>query len=186
MKEKLSPQLQEILDFVLASGNAIARVDESPHVAFPLGIVLRESLHKTAVESEVKIAPPVRWFSDGHFAGYVCDDTRQSVYGPAPDVTELVEHALGRLSPNLQAIFDLELHLGNTVAEIDEPAGDLCSLAVIFKKCMHKDEIESTLSLPPRVRWSENRDPHYRIEGGYKCDETGHAILGPLPPRRWP
>ena len=84
------------------------------------------------------------------------------------------------LSTNLQGIYDLELALGNTVVRVDEPAGDRCPLAIIFKNPLHKGEIESTLKLSLTVKWWESRDPHYPMEGGYGCDETDHALAGPL------
>jgi hypothetical protein len=86
-----------------------------------------------------------------------------------------------KLSSKLQAIYDLEIALGNTVIRIDEPAGTQCPLAIIFKNPLNRKKIESSLSLSPSVKWWENHDQHYPIEGGYGCDETGHAIAGPIP-----
>lgn len=184
MTQNLSSKLQEIYDLALASGNMAARVVDSPHVAIPLTIVLKEPLHRAQIESQIAISPPVRWFSNGQFAGYMCDDTRQSIQGPAPDIAELVQDASHQLSPNLQSICDFELALGNAVESVDEPAGDRCSLAITFKNPLHRTEITSKLAPPSSVRWLENHDPHYPITGGYKCDETSHAIVGPLSERR--
>ena len=109
------------------------------------------------------------------------EDTRQSLQGPAREsISELAHDARQKLSPNLQSICDLELSLGNTVIRIDEPAGDRCPLAIIFKKPLHKAEIASHIELAPDVKWWENRDPHYPIEGGYMCEQTRHALAGPL------
>ena len=84
------------------------------------------------------------------------------------------------LSLHLQPIYDMEIALGNTVNRIDEPAGSNCPLAIVFHKPLHKNAIESRLSLPASVKWWENHDTHYSIEGGYVCDETRHTVAGPL------
>jgi len=158
----------------------VVQVRESSHAALPLAVIFKEPLHRAEVESKIQIVPPVKWYVVGGFAGYVSEDTRQSLQGPAPAIAEVTRAAKLKLSTNLRAIYDLELSLGNTVIRVDEPAGSLCPLAIIFKNRLHKTEIESTLSLPQSVKWWENHDPHYSIEGGYGCDETGHAIAGPL------
>ena len=91
-----------------------------------------------------------------------------------------------RLSVHLQPIYDLELSLGNSVVRIEEPAGSTCPLAIIFKNPLHRTEIESNMRILPPIHWLESRDEHYSRdgEGAYKCNETGHAVIGPLLPRR--
>ena len=85
-----------------------------------------------------------------------------------------------KISTHLQPIYDLELSLGNSVVQIEEPAGSTCPLAIIFKNPLHRAEIESKVRIPPSVHWLESRDEHYSRdgEGAYKCDETGHAMIG--------
>ena len=178
MKQKLSPNLQAIYDLELALGNAVVRVNDN--APLPLIVVFKEPLHRAQIESAAKTEPPVKWYSVGAFAGYVSEDTGQSLQGPTPALAGATQEVRKKLAPNLQAIYDLELSQGNSVIRVDEPAGDRCPLAVIFKNPLQKAKIESTLSLPPTVRWWECRDPHYPIEGGYGCCETGHAIAGPL------
>jgi hypothetical protein len=180
MTQKLSPDLRAIYDLELMLGNALLRVDDSPHTAFPLTVYLKEPLHREQVESTLEIKPPIEWQSDDMFAGYVSEDTRQSVNGPIPPLAELLRNALEHFAPNLRAIYDLEISLGNLVQEVDEPAGDRCPLAIVFKRPMHRATIESKLSLPAVVKWWECRDPHYPIQGGYSCEETHHVIAGPL------
>ncbi len=178
MKRNLSPSLHAIYDLELALGNAVARVNDDPPL--PLIIVFKEPLHRTQIEAATTIEPSIRWYSVGAFAGYVSEDTGQSVQGPASAVADSTEVIRRKLSPSLQAIYDLELSLGNSLDRVEEPAGDRCPLAIIFKRPMHKAKIESTLSLPTIVKWWECRDPHYPIQGGYVCEETHHAIAGPL------
>jgi hypothetical protein len=85
-----------------------------------------------------------------------------------------------KLSPALKPIYDLELTLGNEVERVDEPAGSECPYAVIFTHPLHFDEIEQGLVLPRSVVRKESRDPHYPIEGGYKCESTQHVVAGPI------
>ena len=85
-----------------------------------------------------------------------------------------------KLSSNLQSIYKLELSLGNEVSRIDEPAGSLCPLAVIFKNRLHFDEIAEKLNLSASVYQVENHDLHYPLEAGYKDSDTDHVIVGPL------
>lgn len=178
MKRNLSHSLQAINDLELALGNAVLRVNDNPPL--PLVIVFKNPLHRTQIEAATTIEPPIRWYSVGALAGYVSEDTGQSVQGPVPTATDATEVIRRKLAPNLQAIYDLELSLGNSLDRVEEPAGDRCPLAIIFKRPMHKARIESTLSLPSIVKWWECRDPHYPIQGGYACEETHHAIAGPL------
>lgn len=86
-----------------------------------------------------------------------------------------------KLSTDLQAIYDLEISLGNTVARIDEPAGSICPYAIIFATPLHLDEINSQIALPPTVEFWISTDPHYPLENGYSCEKTHHVIAGPLP-----
>jgi len=178
MKQNLTASLQAIYDLELTLGNVVARVNDSGPL--PLVVVFKEPIHRARIESATKIEPPLKWYSVGAFAGYVSEDTGQSVQGPAPAIADATEEIRRKLAPNLQAIYDLELSLGNSLDRIEEPAGDRCPFAVIFKSPMHKGKIESALSLPPSVKWWECRDSHYPIQGGYACEETHHAIAGPL------
>jgi hypothetical protein len=85
-----------------------------------------------------------------------------------------------KLSKDLLPIYTLELDRGNEVARVDEPAGTNCPYAIIFKKPLHKNEIESELELPPSVQYWESRDAHYGKEAGYYSKETRHIVAGPL------
>ena len=178
MKRNLSSNLQVIYDLEMALGNVVVRVNDTP--SLPLIVVFKEPLHRSQIESDVTIESPIRWYSVGAFAGYVSEDTGQSVQGPVPTVADATEEIRRKLAPSLQGIYDLELSLGNSLDRVEEPAGDRCPLAVIFKNSMHKDRIKSALSLLPSVKWWECRDPHYPIQGGYTCEGTHHAIAGPL------
>lgn len=180
MKRKLTPNLQQIYDLELTLGNTVIRVDDSGHAALPLTIVFEQPLHRTEIEHRISIVSPVRWYVVGGFAGYVSEDCRQSLQGPSQAIGVIAENARQRLSMHLQAIYDLEVKLGNSLVGIDEPAGPVGSLALTFKMPLHKSEIESSLSLPSSVEWWESRDPHYPIEGGYGCRQTGQSIGGPL------
>ena len=83
------------------------------------------------------------------------------------------------LSVYLQQIYNLELSEGNTVLRIDEPAGSKCELAVVFKCPLHLSKISQKLLLSPKVKKWENIDPHYPLEIGFVCCETGHVVCGP-------
>ena len=181
LEAKLSPDLQMIYTLELTLGNVVVRVNDSGQTALPLPIIFKEPLHRAEIEAKIKISPSVTWYAIGNFAGYVSVNTRQSLQGPAPAIATVAQGIRERISTSLCSIYDLELFLGNTVIGVDEPAGSRCPLAVNFQSPIHKNEIESRLALPPTVKWWEYRDPHYSIEGGYACDSTGHALIGPLP-----
>ncbi|HRT88361.1 MAG TPA: hypothetical protein P5296_17265 [Anaerohalosphaeraceae bacterium] len=178
MAQELIPDLRAIYELEMALGNTLVRIDDSS--PFPLAVYLKEPLHRAKIESELTIAPPIQWHSYDVFAGYVCDNTQQSVKGPVPHISELAQNVIRKLSSNLRSIYDLELALGNEVVHVYEPAGDRCPLEIIFKKPLHKAEIASRLKLGSDVTWWENRDPHYSIESGYMCEQTRHALAGPL------
>jgi len=84
------------------------------------------------------------------------------------------------LSANLLPIYELELRLGNSVNRVDEPAGTTCPFAVIFQQPLHFKEAEDAGIVPPAVRRWEIHDPHYPPEAGFLCEETRHALAGPL------
>ena len=86
------------------------------------------------------------------------------------------------LSKHLNPIVELELKLGNAVVRIDEPGGTHCPLAVVFNHPLHFYEIRKKLVLDEVVEMRENRDPHYDLEAGFVCRETGHIVVGPM---RW-
>lgn len=87
---------------------------------------------------------------------------------------------MSKLSQDLLPIYQLELAMGNEVASVDEPAGTECPYAVVFKKPLHKVEIERELELPSSVRYWESRDWHFPKEAGYHSEATRHSIIGPL------
>lgn len=87
---------------------------------------------------------------------------------------------MSKLSQDLLPIYQLELERGNEVERVDEPAGTNCPYAVVFKKPLHKAEIEEMLDLSPSVKYWESRDPHYSKEAGYRSETTRHAIAGPI------
>jgi hypothetical protein len=85
-----------------------------------------------------------------------------------------------QLAAELVPIYELELRLGNAVNYVAEPAGTACPYAVVFKRPLHKEDIERELRLAPTVCYWESHDPHYPIEAGYQCAITRHSISGPL------
>lgn len=84
------------------------------------------------------------------------------------------------LAEELVPIYELELRLGNVVHYVAEPAGTACPYAVVFKRPLHKAEIERELRLAPTISYWESHDPHYPIEAGYQCAITRHAVAGPV------
>jgi hypothetical protein len=87
------------------------------------------------------------------------------------------------LSPDLRLLYEYELSLGNAVVRIDRNLWSGCPLAVIFRDPLHLDEAAAALSLPPTVTRWENRDTHYDLEAGWRCQSTRHSLSGPLPQR---
>jgi len=84
------------------------------------------------------------------------------------------------LSKALQVILDFELARGNTIVRIDQPAGTHCPLAVVLLKPLNIAGLKAAHSLPATVDTWENRDSHYPLEAGYVCEQSRHAIAGPL------
>lgn len=87
-----------------------------------------------------------------------------------------------KLDPVLLAIFDIEIAGGNQVARVDEPAGTLSPLAVVFKNRLNRSRIEESIKVPDHIVWHENDDQHYEINGmgGYASKSTHQFVYGPL------
>lgn len=88
--------------------------------------------------------------------------------------------AIPDLSENLKPIFDFEIGRGNHVERVDRPAGSSCPLAVVFETPLDIPGYIERHGLPNGVRTWENKDRHYPVEAGYVCEETRHAISGPI------
>jgi len=178
MKTPFVLGLKEICDIESQCGNEVAAIiDHSP---LPKVVVFKDPIHRAAVESARHSGSGIRWFSVGGFAGYVIEATGESVQGPAADPSISAPVLRDRVDAKLRSIYDIELSCGNSVVRVDEPAGDRCPLAIVFKQPLHKGRIESLLVLPSAVKWWESRDPHYEIQGGYICEGSRHVIAGPL------
>jgi len=83
------------------------------------------------------------------------------------------------LSSDLMPIYQLELGLGNQVVRVDQPAGTLCPLAVIFRDPLHLEEIGNQIPLAATVSQWTNDDPHYPLETGFSSSISQHAVAGP-------
>ena len=186
IQQKLSIHLRPIYDLELALGNTVNFVHNLGHAALPLTVVLKQPLHRKEIESKMQLSPPVAWYGFGPSGGFVAEDTGQSVQGPLADITEIAQAARQKLSPNLQVIYDIEVALGNTLVRVDEIDGSIPQMVVVFKNPLHRSEIETKTRILPPVYWMEERDEHYSrtAEGAYKCEDTGHAIVGPLATQR--
>ena len=79
----------------------------------------------------------------------------------------------------LYPIYKLELDLGNTVKNIEAPAGAKCPYAVTFASQLHFKEIEKQLTLSSSVDKWKNTDRHYPLQAGYFCNKYKHSIAGP-------
>ncbi len=85
-----------------------------------------------------------------------------------------------RLCDGLRPILNYELENNNSIARVDEPAGEKCPLAIVMSRPLNKSGIERDLELPSTVKYWKSLDPHYPLEEGYSCDKTHHAIAGPI------
>jgi len=91
-----------------------------------------------------------------------------------------------KLSPDLRALYEDALATGNVVVRVDEPAGTLCPLAIVFGKPLIRSADGTPRALPPGVRWWENDDSHYEIQAGWQSETSRHILAAPLSsvPRR--
>ncbi len=87
-----------------------------------------------------------------------------------------------KLSEDLRPIYDLEMSSGNSILRVDEPAGTLCPLAVVFAQPLKRGKILTELELSGDVVWHENDDPRYEVDGmaGFTSKKTRHFIYGPI------
>ena len=84
------------------------------------------------------------------------------------------------VTSTLQVVLSFDLERGNTVVRVDQPAGTRCPLAVVLAKPLDIAGFKESHGLPPMVNTWKNLDSHYPLEAGYVCEQTRHAIVGPL------
>jgi hypothetical protein len=86
------------------------------------------------------------------------------------------------LCNHLQPLLDLELSLGNTVAEKNEAGWEKCDLDFLLAKSFHTSEIAQRVKLGDSVKKSENMDAHYSENGELEffCDSCKHMVRAPL------
>ncbi|WP_157532766.1 hypothetical protein [Hyphomonas polymorpha] len=70
-----------------------------------------------------------------------------------------------KLSPDLLPIYEDEIARGNEVLRVDEPAGSLCPLAVVFRLPLKRESAPSSQAVGNDVYWHENADPRYEVDG---------------------
>lgn len=87
-----------------------------------------------------------------------------------------------KLSSDLQAIYDHEIAEGNSVLRVDEPAGTLCPLAIVFVKPLNRSAILADINLDSSVTWHMNDDPHYEVNGmaGFTSSRSRQFVYGPI------
>lgn len=85
-----------------------------------------------------------------------------------------------KLSPDLRALYEEAIATGNFVFRVDEPAGTLCPLAIVFGKPLIRLADGTPRALPAGVQWWENHDSHYEIEAGWQSEKSRHILTGPL------
>lgn len=83
----LSKTLKPLLDFELARGNEIERVDRPAGTKCPLAVIFKKPLDfKGYTDSNGSPSGVSKWENrDRHYpleAGYVCEKTRQALAGP--------------------------------------------------------------------------------------------------------
>ena len=89
ISRKLCSHLRPLYEAELGQANAVERVDEPAGSRCPLAVVFQEPLHREILENAIVLTPVVRWVESGdkHYeargtAGYLCEESRQYVYGP--------------------------------------------------------------------------------------------------------
>jgi hypothetical protein len=86
------------------------------------------------------------------------------------------------LSPALVPLLYFELSHENVIIRVDRKQWSNSPLVVVFRDPLHIDAAERELRPGPDniSRW-ENRDTHYDLEAGWRCNQTGQCLSGPLP-----
>ena len=87
-----------------------------------------------------------------------------------------------KLSSDLLPIYEDEIARGNEVLRVDEPAGSLCPLAVVFRLPLERESARLNQSVGDDVYWHENADPHYEVDGmaGFASKKSRQFIYGPI------
>lgn len=88
--------------------------------------------------------------------------------------------AIESLSHALKIIYDYEINQGNVVERVDEPAGTLCPLAIVFKKRLYFIGSNEEKQLVKSIAFWMCSDPHYPMQSGYRDETSAHVICGPL------
>jgi hypothetical protein len=86
------------------------------------------------------------------------------------------------LSPALFPLYHLEVAMGNTVLRVDRKRWSRSPMVVVFRNPLQLEAVAKELQVEIEnvSRW-ENRDTHYDLEAGWRCEQTGHCLSGPLP-----
>jgi len=89
--------------------------------------------------------------------------------------------AQAELSAALAALYEFELSRGNVVVRVDRNMWTNSPLVVVFRDPLQIAAARNEMEPDPQTisAW-ENRDTHYDLEAGWRCNATGQCLSGPL------
>jgi hypothetical protein len=176
---ELCDTLQAILDYEIACGNTLQRIDRKQWPKIDLLITLSDPFHINQTEGSVHIddsllQQTIKSSESPLEIAFIAYKQRQAIACPADkDILN------PELCVELRKIYDFEIKHGNKIDRIDRFAWDKVDLCVVFAFPLNIEKQSGNFQVSKSIFRYVNKDCHYPLETSYTAKDYRQSIAGP-------
>jgi hypothetical protein len=176
---ELCDTLQSILDYEIARGNVLQRIDRKQWPKIDLLVALSYPFHINQTGDRVHIddsllQQTIKSSKSPLEIAFIAYKQRQAIACPADKDILNTE-----LCVELREIYDFEIKNGNKIDRIDRLAWDKIDLRIVFAFPLNIDKQSENFQVSRHIFRYVNKDCHYPLETSYTAKDYRQSIAGP-------